>query len=391
MTACSPTAMRNTLADDGRYAPELALLSTRAIFGLWALWDTRYTDALMHLGRLHQDEKRGWFEGRYEANGGYNATFTLTTNTVVLEALLFKQNRGPLLQAPLNDGYLGVRMKTSSTGTGTVCRRSVYRSPARKEDDMGINYEELFNNSYSRITQEIKAIGSSPIFMRCLSAAPKTLARRAASLSGWKNRKSFIKPFSTCSRSPIPISWRITVQVTQEGSPQSLNLPPSIYALWRKAVLQTVRDLDPECDEDPDRTGHRAGAGAGIHAAAGRTASQSQRAIGAAGMNKLPLLSALNAPPIALAIYDAEERLSYWNRRVIEYYPGLESRLRVGLTLADVLRMMIDISYPALHDEAKKRMAAPCWPTTAGQIITKFDGSPIAPCISSTTGRPRAA
>ncbi len=46
----------NTLADDGRYAPELALLSTRAIFGLWALWDTRYTDALMQLGRLHQDE-----------------------------------------------------------------------------------------------------------------------------------------------------------------------------------------------------------------------------------------------------------------------------------------------------------------------------------------------
>lgn len=108
-------------------------------------------------------------------------------------------------------------------------------------------------------------------------------------------------------------------------------------------------------------------------------------------MNKLPLLSALNAPPIALAIYDAEERLSYWNRRVIEYYPGLESWLRVGLTLADVLRMMIDISYPALHDEAKSAWRPPCWPTTAGQIITKFDGSPIAPCISSTTGRPRAA
>ncbi|OKP52638.1 hypothetical protein A8A12_04465 [Serratia marcescens] len=101
----------NTLADDGRYAPELALLSTRAIFGLWALWDTRYTDTLMQLGQLQQDEKRGWFEGRYEANGGYNATFTLTTNTVVLEALLFKQNRGSLLQAPPNDGYLDARMK----------------------------------------------------------------------------------------------------------------------------------------------------------------------------------------------------------------------------------------------------------------------------------------
>ncbi len=75
-------------------------------------------------------------------------------------------------------------------------------------------------------------------------------------------------------------------------------------------------------------------------------------------MNKPTLLSALNAPPIALAIYDAEERLVYWNRRVNDYYPGLEPWLSVGLTLADVLRKMIDISYPALHDEAQKRMAA---------------------------------
>ena len=111
---------------------------------------------------------------------------SLTTNTVVLEALLFKQNRGPLLQAPLNDGYLGVRMKDVFNWPGTVCRRSVYRSPARKEDDMGINYEELFNNSYSRITQGDKGDRFFTHFMRCLSAAPKTLARRAASLSGWK-------------------------------------------------------------------------------------------------------------------------------------------------------------------------------------------------------------
>ncbi|OKB68363.1 hypothetical protein BHU62_02525 [Serratia marcescens] len=72
----------------------------------------------------------------------------------------------------------------------------------------------------------------------------------------------------------------------------------------------------------------------------------------------MPLLSALDAPPIALAIYDAEEKLSYWNQRVLDYYPGLESWLRVGVTLADVLHMMIDISYPSLHDDAQKRMVA---------------------------------
>ena len=102
----------NTLADDGRYAPELALLSTRAIFGLWALWDTRYTDALMHLGRLHQDEKRGWFEGRYEANGGYNATFT------------HHQHRGV--------GGIAVQTKPWPAAAGTAQRRLPWRTHERR-------------------------------------------------------------------------------------------------------------------------------------------------------------------------------------------------------------------------------------------------------------------
>jgi hypothetical protein len=101
----------NTLTDDGRYSPELALLSTRAIFGLWALWNTPFTDALMQLGRLHQDPEHGWFEGRYEASGGYNQTYTLTTNAMVLEALLFKHNRAALIRHVPKNGYLDTQMK----------------------------------------------------------------------------------------------------------------------------------------------------------------------------------------------------------------------------------------------------------------------------------------
>lgn len=87
----------NTLADDGKWVPTLAQVSTRAVFGLWALWQTPFTDALMQMTRLQYDDKRGWYEGRVEATGDYNRAITLSTNAMVLEALLFKANMGPLL------------------------------------------------------------------------------------------------------------------------------------------------------------------------------------------------------------------------------------------------------------------------------------------------------
>ncbi|EAA9288307.1 DUF3131 domain-containing protein [Salmonella enterica subsp. diarizonae] len=101
----------NTLADGNRYMPELSLLSTRAIFGLWALWDTPFTNALMQLGSLHRDPEHGWFEGRYEGSGGYNRTYTLTTNTVVLEAMLYKHTAGPLIKPVHHGGYLDAQMQ----------------------------------------------------------------------------------------------------------------------------------------------------------------------------------------------------------------------------------------------------------------------------------------
>ncbi|MEI2266360.1 DUF3131 domain-containing protein [Erwinia sp. CGal63] len=88
----------NTLADDGAWLPRLAQVSTRAVFGLWALWDTPFTQNLMKMTRLQNDPARGWFEGRVEATGSYNRAITLSTNAMVLEALFFKSNMGPLLQ-----------------------------------------------------------------------------------------------------------------------------------------------------------------------------------------------------------------------------------------------------------------------------------------------------
>lgn len=101
----------NTLADDGTYRSDLALLSTKAIFGLWVLWDTPFTDALMTLGRWHHDEKRGWFEGRDEKSGGHNRAFSLSTNAMVLEALFYKSNHGFLIRHAATESYLDAYLK----------------------------------------------------------------------------------------------------------------------------------------------------------------------------------------------------------------------------------------------------------------------------------------
>lgn len=87
----------NTLTDDGKWVPTLAQVSTRAVFGLWALWDTPFTEALMTMTRRQYNADRGWFEGRVEATGEFNRAITLSTNAMVLEALLFKTRMGPLL------------------------------------------------------------------------------------------------------------------------------------------------------------------------------------------------------------------------------------------------------------------------------------------------------
>jgi len=41
--------------------------------------------------RTLRDAGTGWFEGRYEASGGYEWTRTASTNAMVLEALLYRE------------------------------------------------------------------------------------------------------------------------------------------------------------------------------------------------------------------------------------------------------------------------------------------------------------
>jgi hypothetical protein len=85
----------NTVGSDGRELERLALVSTRAAFGIAVLWPGEYAQRLHEGVQSLYDPDRGWFEGRYEQGGGPLANITLATNAAILETLLYRVS-GPL-------------------------------------------------------------------------------------------------------------------------------------------------------------------------------------------------------------------------------------------------------------------------------------------------------
>jgi hypothetical protein len=99
----------NTLSEQGTPYPKLALVATRAVFGMWVLWPGAYTDRLMRAIEALYGSDKGWYEGRYEMTGGYEDLLTLSTNAMVLESLLYKL-KGRLYPADQGVGYFQHRL-----------------------------------------------------------------------------------------------------------------------------------------------------------------------------------------------------------------------------------------------------------------------------------------
>jgi len=80
----------NTVTPRGDYVPDHAAVAAKAALGLWALWDTDYTDVLYEaIIELYNPEK-GMFEGLYERGQGRVEIFTANNNGIILTALLHK-------------------------------------------------------------------------------------------------------------------------------------------------------------------------------------------------------------------------------------------------------------------------------------------------------------
>ncbi len=88
----------NTVTPRGDYAPEHAAIATKAAFGLWALWETYYTDILYEAVIELYDPERGFYEGLYEGGNGFIEIQTANNNGILLASLLHKV-QGKILTA----------------------------------------------------------------------------------------------------------------------------------------------------------------------------------------------------------------------------------------------------------------------------------------------------
>ncbi|WP_200551961.1 response regulator [Kosakonia sp. LAM2021] len=71
----------------------------------------------------------------------------------------------------------------------------------------------------------------------------------------------------------------------------------------------------------------------------------------------------LNALPIAVMLYDAQEQLVAWNDKIAQFYPALASRLHPGVTLETLAGQFIDTAYntdPARRQALKESVMRNC-------------------------------
>lgn len=86
-----------TITDTGEWVPQHAAVALKGALGLWALWETDYTDRLFDHIAGRSDPERGFFEGVYEDGRGPIPVQTANNNGIMLETLLFKVE-GPILR-----------------------------------------------------------------------------------------------------------------------------------------------------------------------------------------------------------------------------------------------------------------------------------------------------
>ena len=92
----------NTLDPTGEYRPDSAAIAAKAAVGMWALWDTDYTDLLFESVADLSEPGLGFYEGLYENGNGYIPLQSSNNNGIILAALLYKV-QGPILKKVNNN------------------------------------------------------------------------------------------------------------------------------------------------------------------------------------------------------------------------------------------------------------------------------------------------
>ncbi|WP_410216303.1 DUF3131 domain-containing protein [Paracoccus sp. (in: a-proteobacteria)] len=87
----------HTLDPSDVYQPDRAAIASKAAIGMWALWETPYTNLLLEAVADLSSDEGGFYEGLYENGNGHIPVQSANNNGIILAALLYKE-QGPILQ-----------------------------------------------------------------------------------------------------------------------------------------------------------------------------------------------------------------------------------------------------------------------------------------------------
>lgn len=127
----------NTLTEAGQIVPEFAAVAIKGAIGLWAIWETPYTDRLFEAIADAYDPERGFYEGLYEDGRGHIDTFTANNNGILLETLLHKV-QGKLLRWSGGDGLWEAVMRNP-----TLAAEFTAREKCLPVEDRGAGRDDL--------------------------------------------------------------------------------------------------------------------------------------------------------------------------------------------------------------------------------------------------------
>ncbi|CUJ14357.1 DUF3131 domain-containing protein [Cognatishimia activa] len=119
----------NTVTPRGDYTPDHAAVAAKAALGLWALWDTEYTDVLYNAIIELYDPENGMYEGLYERGQGRVEIYTANNNGIILTALLHK------VQGKILTPYNGeTEVWYTAFRDQDIRERRKYPDPIQRED-----------------------------------------------------------------------------------------------------------------------------------------------------------------------------------------------------------------------------------------------------------------
>jgi hypothetical protein len=106
----------NTISATGEYQPQDAIVSTSASLGMWVLWKSSYTDALMKQVGDAATPDHGWYEGIMEKGGGLMKVESSSTNATVLESLDYYVH-GPRFASAKYKSLANIQTRTAKSIT----------------------------------------------------------------------------------------------------------------------------------------------------------------------------------------------------------------------------------------------------------------------------------